>query len=414
MRVLVLGAGVIGVTAAYFLNRAGAEVTVLDRQDAVARETSFANGGQLSAEAAGPWANPEALGIAFASLFREDSPLKLRFRADPALVSWAFRFLRNCTAARERRNAERLLPLGLYSRESQAALLADAPVEFDHASRGILCIYRDARAFAHAARHAARAAPEAERAVDAAECLTIEPALAFGRERIAGGIYYPRDGSGDARRFTEELADVLRTRGVVFALGRELRALRAEGARIAAAETDAGALEADAYVLCLGAGSARLVRPLGLRLPIYPVKGYSVTLPVAGSNGAPKVSISDEARKIVVSRLGERVRAAGTAELAGYDLTLNPVRSRAILRALLELFPQTGDAGRAEFWVGLRPMTPDGAPILGRSPYANLFLNTGHGTLGWTLACGSGRLTADLVLGRKPALALDDFGFERF
>lgn len=414
MRVLVLGAGVVGVATAYYLNRAGAEVTVLDRHDAVARETSFANGGQLSAESAGPWANPEALALALGSLFRDDSPLKIRLRADRALAAWALRFLRNCTAAREARNKARLLPLGLLSREAQAALVADTGIAFDQAMRGILCLYRDARSFARARRAAEGSAPEAEHAVSAAECVDIEPALASSRGRIAGGIYYPRDGSGDARRFSEELAAVLRAGGVRFELSRQLRRLRAEGPRIVAAETDGGALEADAYVLCLGVASPLIARPLGLRLPIYPVKGYSVTLPVAGANGAPRVSLSDEARKIVISRLGEQVRAAGTAELSGYDLSLDPRRSRAILDALLDLLPRAGDPAQAEFWAGLRPMTPDGAPILGATPCRNLFLNTGHGTLGWTLACGSGQLVADLVVGKKPRLALEEFGVDRF
>jgi D-amino-acid dehydrogenase len=414
MKVVVLGAGVVGVAAAYFLARAGAQVTVIERAGSVAQATSYANGGQLSAESAGPWANPEAIPIALGSLLREDGPFKLRLRADPALAAWVFRFLRNCTPARARLNRARLLALGLYSRRMLSDLLVDIPLDFDHRTRGILELYREPRAFEREKRAAAEVSPAAARVLSASECVELEPALAERRSAIAGGIHYPQDASGDARRFTEGLAAALERRGVRFEFNRRLRALRASGTTIVAALTDDGACEADAYVLALGCDSAAIVRPLGLRLPIYPVKGYSVTLPVEGASGVPEISIGDEARKIVIARLGARLRAAGTAELAGYDLTLNPVRARAVLSGLLDLFPRAGDPARAEFWAGLRPMTPDGAPILGATAYRNLFLDTGHGTLGWTLACGSGRLVADLATGHTPEVPLAEYGLERF
>lgn len=413
MKVIVLGAGVIGVTAAYYLAKAGAEVTVIERQLDVARETSFANGGQLSVRSVGPWANPHAPGVALRSLGRADAPLIMRLRADPAMWSWVVKFLRNCTARRARHNLTLLRRIATYSGDSLAALCEDTAIAFDRRRQGILCLYRDRRSFDKAARELDGAA-EMERAVTPAECTRIEPALAEVEAKLSGGIYYPKDESGDARRFTEELAAICREQGVTFAFGTNAVRFRATGDRVTGIETDDGLERADAYLLCLGSFSSRLARGLGIRLPIYPVKGYSVTIPVASQNIAPEVSIHDEELKIVISRLGDRLRAAGTAELTGYDARIDPVRSEAVLKGLFSLFPNSGDPKKATFWAGLRPMTPDGLPILGAARYPNLFLNTGHGTLGFTLGCGSGRVAADLVMGREPAIDLTGLGPERF
>jgi D-amino-acid dehydrogenase len=412
VKAIVLGAGVIGVTAAYYLAKAGAQVTVIDRQLDVARETSFANGGQLSVRSARPWANPHAPGVALRSLGRADAPLIMRLRADPAMWCWVLKFLRNCTPRRARHNLALLRRIAAYSGDSLAALCADKAIAFDR-HQGVLCLYRDRRNFDEAAREL-DGAEEMERAVTPAECARIEPALAEAEAKLSGGIYYPKDESGDARRFTEELAAICREQGVAFTLGTNAVRILATGDRVAGIETDDGVERADAYLLCLGSFSPRLARGLGIRLPIYPVKGYSVTIPVASQNVAPEVSIHDGELKIVISRLGDRLRAAGTAELTGYDARIDPVRSQAVLKGLLSLFPNSGDPKKATFWAGLRPMTPDGLPILGATRCPNLFLNTGHGTLGFTLGCGSGRVAADLVMGREPAIDLTGLGLERF
>lgn len=413
MKILVLGAGVIGVTTAYYLAKAGFEVTVLDRQADVARETSFANGGQFSAASGAPWAGPEAPGIALKSLFRRDAPFVVRLRADPEMWSWGLKFLRNCTASRALRNRKTIVRLGLHSRAALGLILEETDIRFDRHTNGILCLYRSDRALGKAARDA-EAGSDGQRVLTPPQCVEVEPALASVQGKFVGGVYYPNDESGDARRFTEELCRVCRGLGVSFVFNAEIRTLRIDGGAVTGVETSAGPHDADAYLLCLGSFSAGLCRGFGLRLPIYPVKGYSVTLPVGDSRDAPMVSIHDEAQKIVISRLGDRLRAAGTAELAGYDLRLDPIRARAVLEGVLSLFPDAGEASRAEFWAGLRPMTPDGAPILGPSPLRNLFLNTGHGTLGWTLACGSGRVITDILAGRKPEIDLQGLTLGRF
>lgn len=412
MKILVLGAGIVGVTSAWFLAQDGHEITVVDRREGAGLETSFANGGQLAGSSAEPWANPAAIRTALSSIGREDGALIMRLRADPAMWIWCLRFLRNCTTARARRNRIPLMRLGLHARAMMEAVLAETAITFDEERRGILDLVADPRMLESEARHSDDAIER--EVVDRERCLAIEPALEDCRDKFVGGIYFPTDRSGDAYRFTHALAVDCERLGVEFRYDTTISQIHAQGDMIAAVETSAGSLTADAYVLCLGSESRHLARPLGLRLPLYPVKGYSVTIPTAGTNRAPRVSLSDETRKIVISRLGDRLRAAGTAELAGDDRTLNPVRSRAVLNALMELFPNGGDAEQAEFWTGLRPMTPDGAPILGPSTHLNLFLNTGHGTLGWTTACGTAELLADIIAGQPPAIELNGLTLARF
>ncbi len=407
MRVLVLGAGLVGVASAWYLREEGHEVTVVDRQPGVALETSFANGGQISTSHAEPWANPATPAKILRWLGREDSPLLWRLRADPVQWAWGLRFLVECLPARTRANIVAILRLALYSRGLLKSLRPALGLAYDQLERGILHFYTDPAEFEHAI-------PQAElmrrygcdrRVKTAAECLAIEPALAQSTLPIVGGTYTADDESGDAHKFAVALARHAQARGVAFRHGAAVAAIEAEGGRIARVRLAGGeALSADAYVVALGSHSPLLLAPLGVRIPVYPAKGYSATIPLAPGEVAPTVSLTDDGAKIVFSRLGERLRVAGTAEFAGYDLSLNETRCRALVRRTEAIFP--GLAGRAgiEFWTGLRPATPSNVPVVGPTRYSNLWVNTGHGTLGWTMACGTGRLIADLVGGRAPEI----------
>jgi D-amino-acid dehydrogenase len=394
MKVAVLGAGVVGVAAAWYLRQAGHEVRVLERREGPGLETSFANGGQISADHAAPWAKPGVPLQALRWLFQEDAPLLFRLRADPAQWRWGLSFLRNCTAARFEANAARLRRLGVYSRAQLRALRAETGLQYDQVSRGILVLYTEGRGVEPGMK-------------SPGECVAIEPAVASLKDRLAGGRYYPEDESGDAYQFTAGLAKLCAAKGVEFEFGVTIEGFSVQGNRIAAVNTQTSSIKADAYVLALGSYSPLLARPLGIDLPIYPLKGYSVTMPVKDPKAAWTVSLSDEAHKLVLSRLGDRLRIAGTAEMNGYNTGINRVRCEAILRRVEALFPGAGDAAKAEFWTGLRPATPTNLPCIGRTKYPNLFLDTGHGTLGWTHACGSGRIVADLVSGRRPDIDLE-------
>jgi D-amino-acid dehydrogenase len=416
MKVVVMGAGVIGVSTAYYLARGGHEVTVIERRSGPGLETSFANGGQIAASHAEPWANPATPLKALKWLGKKDAPLLFHFRFDTALWSWTFRFLANCTAAHSRANTERTLRVALYSRACLKELRTETGIEYDQQTRGVLHFYRKAREYDHALREAERmnALGCRRRPVTAAECAAIEPALAHVEGQLAGGILSPDDESGDAYLFTVRLAARAAGLGAVFRYGVGVLRLNHQGKRITGVETDQGTLTADAYVLALGPHSAALVRPLGLSLPIYPAKGYSVTMPILEQAKAPLISLTDDEHKLVFSRLGNNLRVAGTAEFTGYDTSIKQSRTRPLLDAATGLFPGAGDPEKAEFWAGLRPKTPDSVPLIGRTPFAGLYLNTGHGTLGWTMACGSGRIVADLIGGRKPDISLDGLGLDRF
>lgn len=411
MNVAVLGAGVIGVASAWFLREAGHDVRVLEQHATAGMETSFANGGQISVGHAEPWANPGAIRKILKWLGREDAPLLFRLRADPQQWLWSLRFLAECLPGRNRANAVQLLRLGLYSRATLRALRASSGIEYDHLERGILHFYTNAAELEASARTAAfmREFGSDRQVKTPEECIAIEPALAAMRARLAGGSYSAADETGDAYKFTQALADRCAQRGVRFDNSARIERIVAAGDHVSGIEV-AGRepVRADAYVLSLGSYSPKLAHPLGIRLAIYPAKGYSVTLPVKDPSAAWTVSLTDEAHKLVFSRLGDRLRIAGTAELTGYDTSINEARCRAILNRTLELFPGAGDETHTQFWTGLRPATPSGIPYIGRTRYRNLFLNTGHGTLGWTHACGSGRALADIMAGRKPAV---DFTF---
>jgi D-amino-acid dehydrogenase len=412
VKVLVLGAGVIGVTGAWYLAEAGHEVTVIERRREAGMETSFANGGQISAGHAEPWAQPAVLPKVLRWLGREDAPLLFRPRADWAQWEWGARFALECLPGRFERNCRTLAGLAAYSRDSLRELRGRTGLQYDQLARGILHFATEAADFEAMARHAeAMRALGVERQVkSAAECSALEPALAHSQQPVVGGVFTPEDESGDAHRFTRELARLAAARGVAFQFGMAVEALEDAGGKIVALRTHDGArMSADAYVVSLGSYSPLLLKPLGIRIPVYPLKGYSVTLALGPHEApaAPSVSLTDEAHKIVISRLGNRLRAAGTAELAGYDTGINEVRCAAIVRRVRQLFPRLAGAPAVDNWAGLRPATPSNVPLIGRTALSNLFLNTGHGTLGWTLACGSARALADLVSGRKPQIGFD-------
>ena len=420
MKVIVLGAGVVGTASAWFLRKAGHEVVVVDRQPGAGLETSYANGGQISVSHAEPWANPSAPLKVLKWLAREDAPLLFRLRADWRQWSWGLKFLRECTPARTRHNIIQMVNLGLYSRALLRELRAETGIRYDHLERGILHFYTSQQEF-DAAQEPARIMREFGCELDMKtpdQCVEIEPALAHARDRIVGGSMTPCDESGDAHLFTRRLADLCAAKGVRFVYGASVAAIAAEGESVAQVEVvhDGGRRErikGDGYVIALGSHSPRVLGPLGIDLDIYPAKGYSVTMPVLDPSAAYHVSLTDDEYKLVFSRLGDRLRVAGTCELNGYDTALNEVRCRALVRRTEELFPGAGDDERAEYWTGLRPATPSNVPYIGRSKYRNLFLNTGHGTLGWTHSCGSGRAIADIVSGRAPEVDFAFTGVER-
>jgi len=405
MKIAVLGAGVVGVTSAWYLARAGHEVTVFDRQDAAAMETSFANGGQISTSHAEPWANPGTPKQVLKWLGREDSPMLFRLRADPHQWAWGLAFLRECLPARTRANAAQIAALNRYSKDRLLALRAETGIQYEQQTRGILRIYENRQAL-----HEAIVAADMEkqhgidlRVLTTVECTALEPALSARADHIVGGVHAPADESGDAHKFTQALARLSAAYGVRFCHGSGVARVDIAGGRVAAVLLASGQrITADAYVMALGSYSPLLLRPIGISIPVYPLKGYSITIALAEGDVAPHISLSDGEHKLVMSRLGDRLRVAGTAELTGYDTAINEVRCQAIVRRTFELFPRAGKPENAQFWAGLRPGTPGGVPCIGRTRYPNLLLNTGHGTLGWTMACGSGAAIADIASGRKP------------
>jgi D-amino-acid dehydrogenase len=423
MKVIVLGAGVTGITTAWFLNQQGHEVTVVERRAAAALETSFANGGQVSVSHAEPWANPGAPLKVLKWLAKEDAPLLFRLRADMNQWLWGLEFLRNCTPARTRHNIKQIVNLGMYSRNTLQKLRGDLGLEYSALTKGILHFYTSQSEY-DAAQAPASIMREYGCELDmktAAQCVAIEPALAQCQSSIVGGSMTPSDESGDAQAFTTTLAAKCAERGVKFMFNTHVVGLQTAGSgasgaissvQVAQGQGEAGgqmhSLQADAYVMCLGSFSAQWAKLLGQTLRIYPAKGYSVTLPVINEAASYNVSLTDDEYKLVFSRLGNRLRIAGTAELGGYNTELNLVRCQAIVRRVRQLFPDMTDGEGAQFWTGLRPATPSNVPYIGRSKTSNLFLNTGHGTLGWTHACGSGAAIADIVSGKVPEV---DFAF---
>ena len=414
MHIVVLGAGVVGTTTAWYLQKQGHQVTVVDRQSGAGLETSFANGGQVSVSHAEPWANPSAPLKVLKWLFQADAPLLFRPRFDPAQWRWALAFLRECTSARAAHNIRQMVNLGTYSRSQLQALRQDAGIEYDALSRGILHFYTNPREFDGAIEptRIMQGLGCDRQIIDADRAVELEPALKPIRDRIAGATYTSEDESGDARKFTQNLAAKCAEAGVAFCYNTEVLGFEKAGDRLLGVRTLREGvhetLRGDAYVLSLGSFSGPLARQLGLTLDIYPAKGYSITVPVRNEEAAFNVSLTDDEYKLVYSRLGDRLRVAGTAELNGYSRDLNYTRCRAIVRRTAEVMPEAGYWDKARFWTGLRPATPSNVPYIGKSHLANLYLNTGHGTLGWTHSCGSAAALADIIEGRKPEV---DFSF---
>lgn len=411
MRIVVLGAGVVGVTTAWFLARDGHEVTVLDRQPEPANETSFANAGLISPGHAFSWASPKAPKMLLRSLFHDDTGLRLKPAVDPRLWVWCLKFLRNCTSRRARANSLAKLRMSAYSQQVLHGLIAETGIDYHRTVGGILYLHRDARALLRAAHEMRLLAEQGIRfdILDSAAAVRVEPALAPAGDRIAGAVYCPDDESGDCHLFTVRLAERCAEFGVDFRFATAVNAIEASGERIERVVTDVGDVGGDAYVLALGSYSPLCAARLGIRLPVYPVKGYSMTIPIDGHNGAPRLAGVDETSLTAWSRLGDRLRLTSTAEIAGYDRTLHQAQFARMRRTAEELFPDGAAYDKAVQWAGLRPQTPEGTPIFGRARYANLWFNTGHGSLGWTMGPGSGRITADLIAGRQPEISLDGY-----
>jgi D-amino-acid dehydrogenase len=416
VKVVVLGSGVVGTASAWYLVKAGHEVVVLDRQGGAGLEASFGNAGEISPGASASWAAPGIPLQALKWLFMRHRPLVIRPRFDLAMVVWCLMMLRNCTAARYELNKGRMLPLAEHSRDLLRELRAEIGIAYDERAGGILQLYRTPEELEATAKDAAllRKFGVAFELLDPESCIRAEPALARVREKIAGGLRLPDDETGDCFKFTHALAAACRQQGVDFRFGTTVRRIVADGDRVSRVVTDRGMVTGDAYIVALGSYSPQLLRPIGIRAPIYPVKGYSLTVPITDPAGAPESSVVDETYKVAITRLGDRIRIGGMAELAGYDLELRKAPRRTLEHVVSDLFPSGGDLARASFWCGLRPMTPDGPPLLGPTRYRNLWLNTGHGTLGWTMACGSGQLTTDLISGRKAAVNLAGLALDRY
>lgn len=412
MQVMVLGAGVVGVTSAWYLAEAGHEVTVVDRQAGAGLETSFANGGQVSVSQAEPWSNPHAPVKILKWLGDETAPLLFRPMASLRQWGWGLRFLYECLPGRTRDNTVQILQLAVYSAQQLRALRTQTAIRYDHLERGLLQLY-----YAEGEFEAAKAGVELLRkggldveVKSGEQCLEIEPALRYSGVQPAGGVYAGSDESGDAHLFTRNLAQLCAQRGVQLRYGVAVRRLEAADAAVSGVhlQLEDGTLEVakpDAVLVSLGCSTPFLLEPIGVNVPIYPVKGYSVTLPVTRPERAPSVCLTDQGHKLAISRLGERLRIAGTAELDGYDTGVNDARCNAILERGKRLFPEAADFAQAQRWAGLRPATPGNVPVIGRTRYANLFINAGHGTLGWTLCAGSGRAIADIIGGSAPRVA---------
>jgi D-amino-acid dehydrogenase len=416
MKVLVLGGGVVGVTTAYYLAYAGHEVTVLDRQAGPALETSFANAGEISPGYASPWAAPGIPQKAVKWLFMKHAPLILRPTLDPDMYRWLISMLANCTSSRYAVNKGRMVRLAEYSRDCLIALRQRTGIKYDERTQGTLQLFRYEKQLAAADKDIAVLKQDGVpfETLDVDGCIGVEPALAHVREKFVGGLRLPNDETGDCFKFTNALASIAESLGVHFRYGVSIRNLTRSGDRITGVVTDAGTFQADAYVAAMGSYTPRMLRDLGLSLPVYPVKGYSITAPILDEARAPESTIMDETYKIAITRLGDRIRVGGMAEVSGFSTDLPEARRATLEHSVDDLFTGGGDLKAATFWSGLRPMTPDGTPIIGGTKFGNLWLNTGHGTLGWTMACGSASVLADLIGARRPEIEAGDLALDRY
>jgi len=416
MRVLVLGSGVVGTASAYYLARAGFEVVVVDRQPAVAMETSFANAGQVSPGYASPWAAPGVPLKAMKWLLQRHAPLAIKLTGDVDQYLWMTQMLRNCTAARYAVNKERMVRLSEYSRDCLDELRAETGIAYEGRQLGTTQLFRTQAQLDAAAKDIAvleRSGVPYE-LLDRAGIARVEPALAKVADKLSGALRLPNDQTGDCQLFTTRLAEMARELGVEFRFEQNIQRLEHAGDRIAGVWIDGKLEVADRYVLALGSYSPQMLKPLGIRVPVYPLKGYSLTVPISDPAMAPQSTVLDETYKVAITRFDQRIRVGGMAEIAGHDLSLNPRRRETLEMVVGDLFPLGGNPSEAVFWTGLRPATPDGTPIIGATPYRNLFLNTGHGTLGWTMACGSGRVLADLLASKRPQISTEGLDIFRY
>jgi D-amino-acid dehydrogenase len=416
MKVLVMGAGVIGVTTSYYLAKAGFEVTVIDRQPGPGRETSFANAGEVSPGYASPWAGPGVPAKAVRWMLDRYGPLVVRPQADPAMWRWIFQMLRNCTSARYAVNKARMVGVAEYSRDCLRALRTDIGITYDERSQGTLQLFRKQSqldAIGGDVKVLSQYNVPFE-VLDREGCVRAEPGLAAVRNSFVGGLRLPDDETGDCQMFTERLEKVAAGLGVRFVYGTTIKTIDVAGGCVAQVTTDKDTFSADKYVMALGSFSPLLLRPLGIDIPVYPVKGYSITVPIIDEAASPQSTVMDETYKVAITRLGDRIRVGGTAEVGDYKVRLLPDRRAPLDRSLMDLFPKGGDMSRSTFWSGLRPMTPDGPPIIGPTAFDNLYLNTGHGTLGWTMACGAARVVADQIVGLTPEIPADELSLRRY
>ena len=416
MKVLVLGGGVIGVSTAYYLARAGHEVELVDRQSGAALETSFGNAGEVSPGYSAPWAGPGVPIKAIKWMLMHHSPLVVWPLLDPAMWRWGAMMLANCTQRAYNLNKSRMVPIAEYSRDCLKALRAETGISYDDRAQGTLQLFRTQAQLDSIGGDVAvlKQYGVPFEVLDRAGFCAVEPALKLTQEKFVGALRLPNDETGDCFKFTNRLAEMAAELGVKFRWNTRVQQLQVGGGSITGVHTDAGLLKADKVVLAMGSHSPLLLKPVGLDIPVYPVKGYSITLPITDPAGAPESTIMDETHKVAVTRLGDRIRVGGTAELSGFSLKLREARRSTLNHVVSDLFPTGGDVSKASFWCGLRPMTPDGTPIVGTTPIANLLMATGHGTLGWTMAAGTGRVIADLVSGRQPEIDVEGLNMARY
>ncbi|AEY01677.1 D-amino acid dehydrogenase small subunit [Oceanimonas sp. GK1] len=416
MKVLVLGSGVVGVTSAWYLARQGHEVVVLDRQPDAAEETSFANAGQLSFGMSSPWAAPGIPVKAMKWMFQSHAPLKVRPGTNPAQWKFMLSMLANCNEKSYSVNKSRMVRVSEYSRQCINALQDELNLPFEGRKKGLLQVFRTEKQVADAAKDikVLQEFGVNHAMLNVEECIAREPALARVKDKLVGGLHFPDDQTGDCNLFTKALVKKCQEKGVVFKFNTEIKALVRDGDEIRGVQTDHGLETADQVLVCMGSYSPFLLTPLGITLPIYPVKGYSLTIEVNKDEDAPQSTVMDETFKVAITRFDNRIRAAGTAELADFNKDLPAARRETIAHSVSSLFPEGGKMEEAEFWTGFRPMTPDGTPIIGGTRYKNLWLNTGHGTLGWTMGAGSAALVADLMSGKQPDIDSDGLAFSRY
>lgn len=416
MNVLILGSGVIGTTMAYYIARAGHQVTVIDRQPGPALETSYANAGEVSPGYSAPWAGPGVPVKAIKWLLMHNSPLVIKPMLDPAMWRWGLSMLRNCTESRYQINKSRMVRLAEYSRDCLKQLRTETGIAYDERTQGTLQLFRTQKQLDGVGKDTEilKKYGVPFQVLNRDDYLKYEPALALVKEKFVGALRLPGDETGDCFKFTQNLAKMAEDLGVKFHYGTTIEGIETAGGQITGVRTNAETFKADQYIVAMGSYSHLLLKPIGIDLPIYPVKGFSITVPITNASMAPESTIMDETYKVAVTRLGDRIRVGGTAQLSGFDLELNESRRKTLDFVVSDLFPKGGDVAKAEFWTGLRPMTPDGTPVIGKTRFPNLLLSTGHGTLGWTMAAGTGRVMADLISGRPTDIEINDLGVSRY